>query len=272
MNVTCGICLENDLHPNNDFTLLSCQHGVHTPCLAMYLSHQLGDNKPLVCSFVECQKPIDLSEVSDLLTPQQIELWQKVEDRREALRSGEVVGWCPDPTCSAAIKRKDICFQPNSARCPVCRMQICVGCRTQGWHSNDIPCAPPASDRPPTIRHKYRPWKIKTMKSCPKCGQWTVRNGGCHHMTCATCREDWCWLCKAHCDPTHFNDLFNYPGCYGKMFPSDNKVKYIAVRGALIAGLTVASPLIIVGGGIWLVYTTCRAIISDPDNIINNID
>ena len=33
------------------------------------------------------------------------------------------------------------------------------------------------------------------MKPCPKCTLPTFKNGGCNHMTCRSCRCDWCWIC-----------------------------------------------------------------------------
>ena len=37
--------------------------------------------------------------------------------------------------------------------------------------------------------------KIVKTHSCPGCGAWVEKNGGCPHMTCTQCRSQYCWLC-----------------------------------------------------------------------------
>lgn len=34
-------------------------------------------------------------------------------------------------------------------------------------------------------------------KKCPKCGVYTQKNGGCKHMTCAACKYQYCFNCRA---------------------------------------------------------------------------
>jgi len=33
-------------------------------------------------------------------------------------------------------------------------------------------------------------------KACPKCEISIYKNGGCHHMTCKSCGQEFCWYCK----------------------------------------------------------------------------
>eukprot|EP01098_Paradermamoeba_levis_P004734 TRINITY_DN2019_c0_g1_i1.p1 TRINITY_DN2019_c0_g1~~TRINITY_DN2019_c0_g1_i1.p1 ORF type:complete len:364 (-),score=71.63 TRINITY_DN2019_c0_g1_i1:85-1176(-) len=47
-------------------------------------------------------------------------------------------------------------------------------------------------------------WVLWNTKKCPQCGEAIEKNGGCHHMTCKSCRFMFCWNCggdwrKKHC-------------------------------------------------------------------------
>lgn len=34
------------------------------------------------------------------------------------------------------------------------------------------------------------------VRKCPRCGEAIVKNGGCSHMHCRTCKTDFCWRCN----------------------------------------------------------------------------
>jgi len=38
-------------------------------------------------------------------------------------------------------------------------------------------------------------WILKNTKKCPKCKVDIEKNNGCMHMTCRSCRYEWCWIC-----------------------------------------------------------------------------
>jgi len=42
-----------------------------------------------------------------------------------------------------------------------------------------------------------------TTKPCPKCKAYIEKNGGCKHMTCATCTHQFCWHCAGNWGSGH---------------------------------------------------------------------
>jgi len=38
-------------------------------------------------------------------------------------------------------------------------------------------------------------WISTNTKDCPKCQANIEKNGGCNHMTCKKCKNDFCWVC-----------------------------------------------------------------------------
>jgi len=47
---------------------------------------------------------------------------------------------------------------------------------------------------------------ITRMRFCPGCNTPTERSGACFHMTCANCRNHWCWCCGEKFDSYNIYD------------------------------------------------------------------
>ena len=40
-------------------------------------------------------------------------------------------------------------------------------------------------------------WLKLNTKNCPKCKKPIQKNSGCMHMTCSSCKHQFCWICLA---------------------------------------------------------------------------
>jgi ariadne-1 len=70
-------------------------------------------------------------------------------------------------------------------------------------------------------------WAKKSTKPCPNCHTRIEKNGGCNHMSCTSCRFEFCWIC-GHQWSNHAGD--GYQCTQANKFPMpDANVAHAAV-------------------------------------------
>lgn len=109
----------------------------------------------------------------------------------------ENLKWCPAPDCKYAvecpIKSKDLPKIVPTVRCD-CGFDFCFGCTLK--NHQPAPCSlvrrwlKKCADDSETAN-----WISANTKECPKCNSTIEKNGGCNHMTCRKCRNEFCWMC-----------------------------------------------------------------------------
>lgn len=48
-------------------------------------------------------------------------------------------------------------------------------------------------------------WLQEYTQDCPKCKSPIEKNGGCNHMSCKSCSNQFCWVCLGPWSGSHYN-------------------------------------------------------------------
>jgi hypothetical protein len=95
-----------------------------------------------------------------------------------------VYGTTSDPV---VLQRK--LWTGKRSRCPACATAICFEC-LQPFH--------PLLECAEVEDFEMNEWKKgRDAGQCPKCRAHIERSSGCNHMTCFSCKYEFCWLCSA---------------------------------------------------------------------------
>jgi ariadne-1 len=193
----CEICCEDD--PGLETFAMKCEHRFCVTCYRQYLSQKIkeeGEAARIKCPGEGCNRIVDAKSLDLLVTPD-------VRDRYKVLLTRTYVDdkdnlkWCPAPECvfaiDCAVKQRDLNRIVPTVQCD-CKYSFCFGC-TLSDHQ-PCPCGlvkrwmKKCEDDSETAN-----WISANTKECPKCNSTIEKNGGCNHMTCRKCRNEFCWMC-----------------------------------------------------------------------------
>ncbi|GAB7360966.1 hypothetical protein MBLNU230_g0949t1 [Neophaeotheca triangularis] len=193
----CDICCDDD--PTLLSFAMKCGHRFCVDCYRRYLSQKIKDEGEAArikcpgdgCGRIVDSKSLDLLVTEDLKDRYQELLMRTYVDDKDNLK------WCPAPNCIYAIecgvKNKDLNKVVPTVSCN-CKHTFCFGCSLNDHQPT--PCSlvklwlKKCEDDSETAN-----WISANTKECPKCGSTIEKNGGCNHMTCRKCRNEFCWMC-----------------------------------------------------------------------------
>ncbi|EME42373.1 hypothetical protein DOTSEDRAFT_73259 [Dothistroma septosporum NZE10] len=193
----CNICCEDE--PGLPGFAMKCGHRFCVNCYRHYLTQKIreeGEAARIKCPGDGCSKVVDAKSL-ELLIPSDLSdryhelLMRTYVDDKDNLK------WCPAPECVYAVecgvKKRDLNKVVPTVHCE-CKHSFCFGC-TLADHQ-PCPCSlvkkwlKKCEDDSETAN-----WISANTKECPKCNSTIEKNGGCNHMTCRKCRNEFCWMC-----------------------------------------------------------------------------
>ncbi|KAH7645500.1 protein ariadne-2-like [Dermatophagoides farinae] len=192
--ICCDVCLDRDF--KDHFLSLICGHSFCHDCWFNYcrVNVQNGQSTGIRCMNSDCQlflpedfvhfifkKTILLREKYDLLS------------FRESVDSYIRMRLCINSECQTVIAAQE---QPASKRvtCTNCNNSFCFQCGNDYHAPTDCKtillwyrkCADDSETAHYISAHT---------KLCPNCSSCIEKNGGCNHMSCYSCKHEFCWIC-----------------------------------------------------------------------------
>lgn len=99
--------------------------------------------------------------------------------------------WCTAPRCDRIIRVFGAGV--STVNC-ACGYQFCFQCNEE----SHAPCScTNLQEWLDKCRNESETahWIIANTKVCPKCRVRIEKNQGCNHMTCSSCKHEFCWVC-----------------------------------------------------------------------------
>ncbi|KAL9190222.1 hypothetical protein ACHAXT_007433 [Thalassiosira profunda] len=198
----CEICLDEDGFDDDEMIRMPCGHEFCETCWYGYISNAM--EKGPVCVRESCPE----SGCKELITEEEVaraapDLLPKFEgyQLRSFVDTNGSTRWCPGPGCDqvalASGSGGAFADAEGVAKCTGCKTCFCLRCGEEP-HA-PIGCkdlekwAVKLADESETAN-----WILANSKPCPKCSTRIEKNQGCNHMTCRSCKHEFCWICMGN--------------------------------------------------------------------------
>lgn len=233
----CQICFE-PLDALQAHMCLSCGGSYCSGCARAYIEHKVLDgevsDKKLVCPSPQCARPLAEDMVEALLAPA---LFDKYREFLRNQRAG--IRFCPRAGCCAIID-EPLFSSRRRVACSACQHESCMRC---GGDFHAVPLCR-------RVEKRFGRWKKRNnVRACPSCKTNIEKNGGCAHMKCFHCDQEFCWSClrpwdthdETLCVPlTFIHSKSNKYGCWTPMRVVTKTAVASAAVVVAVAGVGVA--------------------------------
>lgn len=199
----CSICYDEDGFSPDEMFSMACGHEFCRDCWRGFLDVALTNGPVCIrqtCPEAGC-KEIITEEEYQTLAPDAYPKFQSYQ-LRNFVECYPLTRWCPGPGCErVAVGTKKMLDAATTgglvAECDTCDTHFCLQC-------GDEPHAPTGCRELAAWNEKCKNesetanWILANTKCCPKCSTRIEKNQGCNHMTCQSCRYEFCWICMGN--------------------------------------------------------------------------
>jgi len=254
---TCEICLTSIKGAR--CILLSCSHVFCRACLEDFwkLCIAEGDVGRVGCPDPQCVKAgreANEEEVRRVVTEDEVRRWKWLREKRELEKDPSIIH-CPMSFCQKAVPKPQNVEEGSGwerlRTCLDCGYSFCAYCR-RTWHGplSDCPISatesfvleymelPEDSPERMILERRFgkkniqklvskfeeeqanKQWLEQSTMDCPSCHVHVEKSLGCNHMTCAKCKQHFCYRCGDKLQANNPYVHFSTPGhrCYSKLF------------------------------------------------------
>ena len=208
----CNVCYDEIEENEKNFNVLPCGHLCCTQCWLNYLKTLITEAKveKIKCVDHQCKQIISEEFILKHINNDQklVDKYHKFKKRSEIINDKNKKQ-CPKPDCESYLE--------NSSTSKY------VKCKN--GHEYCFECLKPPHGKTPcdeVVEKDFLKWKKhKRVKRCPRCKIFTEKNEGCNHMTCVSCKFQWCWLCEGQYSYDHYRT----GKCKGHQFTKADSLK-----------------------------------------------
>uniref|UniRef100_K3WPW8 RBR-type E3 ubiquitin transferase n=1 Tax=Globisporangium ultimum (strain ATCC 200006 / CBS 805.95 / DAOM BR144) TaxID=431595 RepID=K3WPW8_GLOUD len=179
----CLICFEK-LDPLQVHGCVSCDGAFCSTCMQWYVEYKILDGEvsstKLVCPTTDCSRPLTEELIEAFASP---DTFTKYKTFLRNQKAG--VRFCPRAGCCAVIEEPLFC-KSRKVKCTECNTESCMRCGGD-YHRTRL-CR--------KVDKRYGKWKRHhDVRACPSCKSDIEKQGGCCHMKCLQCDQEFCWSC-----------------------------------------------------------------------------
>ncbi|KAF1994798.1 hypothetical protein P154DRAFT_624461 [Amniculicola lignicola CBS 123094] len=182
-------------------------------CIAKHIAISLGNGNFERITCPQCDRGLAYDEIKNLCPEETFKMY----DKRVLLHTlGKLPNfrWCLAPHCENGQVYDDIDPMSPVVQCQECDFKMCFY-HGLPWH-NSLTC----DEFDSSLTHgdpKYQETQAiieNNTKGCPNCDVRIEKGSGCFHMTCFSCKHEFCWECLVSWQLVKANRVNHYPGCY----------------------------------------------------------
>ena len=198
-NNDCKLCFTDP----EDYTLQLCGHRCCRSCLrrmlTMFSKPDISSSFPFKCPISpDCKEVIalaDITAVCDRATFEQI----CIQSATKFVNDEAGYMFCPGANCNGVLMDNEV--DQGRKVCDACLAEFCTHCsgrdgvmRGVPWHEN-LTCEQFQRAQNDNGEELLKEFMTQSGgRSCSRCKNFVIRNGGCDHMTCL-CGNNFCYLC-----------------------------------------------------------------------------
>ena len=213
----CEVCYDELNNEEKDLNSMPCGHLFCTNCWFNYLKTSITEAKveKIKCMEHGCSEFVSEDFILNHIEGNEdlIAKYNKFKKRAEIIKDKNKK-ICPNPDCESFLQKS------STSKYVECENghKYCFEC-LKPPHGNN------SCDQ--TLEKQFLKWKKgKRVKRCPRCQMYTEKNEGCNHMTCISCKYQWCWLCEGEYRYDHYES----GKCRGLQFTRADNLKCICFK------------------------------------------
>lgn len=204
----CIICCDEKL---TETFSLECGHEYCLDCYRHYIEDRLNHGNIITC--MDCALALKNEDIDEIMGCASSAKLMDSSIKSFIQKHNSNYKWCPYADCKCIIHLEDTTSlqeytRLHCSRFVTCKLShsFCFGCGFEIHAPADCNVTN-AWVKKARKESENLNWVLSHTKECPKCSVNIEKNGGCNHMSCSSCKYEFCWICGGDWAP-HGSNYF----------------------------------------------------------------